>query len=264
MLKNILLNDKIILILILLNAVIIFLSGFSFQNNILKYLIIADNIITILFVIESIVKINTFGSTKYFSSNWNRFDFILIIFSIPSLILFLLNFDQLNISFLLSFRVLRVFKSFRFLKFIPGVGNLIVGVQRALRASLIVMFGLLIYIFLIGILSFYIFNESANEYFSNPLISLFTIFRIFTIEGWYEIPTFITKNYSSFQTFLTYIYFIFVLLSGGIFGLSLVNSIFVDAMVSDNNDELEKKIESLEIKIDELLKIEKERSDINQ
>jgi len=35
-------------------------------------------------------------------------------------------------------------------------------------------------------------------------------------------------------------------------------------MVSDNNDELEKKIESLEIKIDELLKIEKERSDINQ
>jgi voltage-gated sodium channel len=54
-------------------------------------------------------------------------------------------------------------------------------------------------------------------------------------------------------SFFTYIYFIFVVLSGGILGLSLVNSIFVDAMVSDNNDELEKKIERLELKIDLLL-----------
>ncbi|NLA24090.1 MAG: ion transporter, partial [Bacteroidales bacterium] len=35
--------------------------------------------------------------------------------------------------------------------------------------------------------------------------------------------------------------------------LSLVNSIFVDAMVSDNNDELERKVESLEAKIDLLM-----------
>ena len=32
-----------------------------------------------------------------------------------------------------------------------------------------------------------------------------------------------------------------ILITGGIFGLSLVNSIFVDAMVADNNDEIEKK-----------------------
>jgi len=49
------------------------------------------------------------------------------------------------------------------------------------------------------------------------------------------------------------VYFIFVVISGGIFGLSLVNSIFVDAMVSDNNDELEKKIELIDKKIDKLL-----------
>jgi voltage-gated sodium channel len=33
-----------------------------------------------------------------------------------------------------------------------------------------------------------------------------------------------------------------------------VNSIFVDAMVSDNNDDLERKIDELEKKIDLLLK----------
>jgi voltage-gated sodium channel len=52
---------------------------------------------------------------------------------------------------------------------------------------------------------------------------------------------------------LTKIYFVLILLTGGIFGLSLVNSIFVDAMVSDNNDELENKIDSLEKKIDNLI-----------
>lgn len=264
MLKKIFLNDKIILSLILLNAIIIFLNGFSFENNILYLLLIADNFITVLFVIESTVKIKEYGFSDYFKSNWNKLDFVLIILSIPSLVLFILNISDLNFSFILAFRVLRLFKSFRLLKFIPGVDNLIIGFQRALKASLIVIFGLIIYIFLLGILSFYLFNESSPEYFSNPLISLFTIFRIFTIEGWYEIPTFITKNYSAFLTFVTYIYFIFVLLSGGIIGLSLVNSIFVDAMVSDNNDELEQKIDTLESKIDKFLKLENERIDTNK
>jgi voltage-gated sodium channel len=35
--------------------------------------------------------------------------------------------------------------------------------------------------------------------------------------------------------------------------LSIVNSIFVDAMVSDNNDELEKKIDSIDSKINEIM-----------
>ncbi len=54
------------------------------------------------------------------------------------------------------------------------------------------------------------------------------------------------------------------MLSGGILGLSLVNSIFVDAMVSDNNDELQndvnnmsKKIDTLNTKIEELIKSQK-------
>jgi len=54
--------------------------------------------------------------------------------------------------------------------------------------------------------------------------------------------------------FLSKLYFVFLLLCGGIIGLSLVNSIFVDAMVSDNNDELQKEISNLSYKIDTLAK----------
>ena len=48
--------------------------------------------------------------------------------------------------------------------------------------------------------------------------------------------------------------FVIILITGGIFGLSLVNSFFVYSMVSENNEELEKKIDNLEKKIDELIK----------
>lgn len=46
------------------------------------------------------------------------------------------------------------------------------------------------------------------------------------------------------------IYFVVILIAGGIIGLSLVNSIFVDAMVSDNNDDLEREVKKLNQKID--------------
>lgn len=54
---------------------------------------------------------------------------------------------------------------------------------------------------------------------------------------------------------MTYVFFIFVLLSGGIFGLSIVNSIFVDAMISDNNDYLEKKVNEMDEKLNKLIEL---------
>jgi voltage-gated sodium channel len=68
-----------------------------------------------------------------------------------------------------------------------------------------------------------------------------------------DIPETLTSNYGEIKSFFTYVYFIFIVLSGGILGVSLVNSIFVDAMLSDNNDELMDKVNSLEKKIDILI-----------
>ncbi len=253
MLKKLFLNDRFILLLIILNAVIIFVGGFNLSNQKNYILTTIDNLITTLFIVELTIKLIEYGK-NYFASNWNKFDFVIILLSIPAFLAFILNIDIQDISFLLVFRVMRVFKSFRFLKFIPGIEHLIKGVQRALKASIIVMLGFIVYIFIIGVFSFYLFKETSPDYFSNPMVSLYSTFKIFTVEGWFEIPEHVTKNFSTTSSFFTYIYFIFIVLSGGILGLSLVNSIFVDAMVSDNNDELEKKIDNIEKKIDQLLK----------
>ena len=253
MLKKFLLNDHVILGLIILNALIIFIGGFDLGESNNNFVSVIDNILSVIFIVELILKLKEFGF-GYFSLNWNKLDFLLILFSLPALLAFIFRIDINDFSFLLVFRVMRVFKSFRFLKFIPGIDHLIRGTKRAIKSSIIVIFGFVVYIFIIGIFSFYLFKESSPEYFNNPLVSLYSTFKIFTIEGWFEIPEQVTNALSPIASFFTFIFFIFVVLSGGILGLSLVNSIFVDAMVSDNNDELEKKIQSLESKIDVLLK----------
>ena len=251
-------NEKFILFLILLNTITIFMSGFDLTQPQLFTISSFDNFITFLFLIELVIKINSNGFYSYWSSNWNKMDFILVLVSVPSLILFLVGSPQ-PLSILLVFRVLRVFKSFRFIKFIPGIEHIMNGLTRALKASVIILISFVVYIFIIGIFSFNLFQEISPEYFGDPLKSLYSIFKMFTMEGWYEIPESLVTELSTTLSFLTFLYFIFVVLTGGIFGLSLVNSIFVDAMVSDNNDDLERKIDLLNEKIDSLLTIKKDK-----
>lgn len=253
MIQRLLLNDRFILGLILVNAVIIFLQGFQLSKGTISTLIQADNIITIIFIFELVTKIKNYGLKEFSKSSWNIFDTILILLALPSLLLWMVNIHSLQLDYLLVLRVTRIFKFFRFLRFFPDIDQLINGVQRALKASIIVILGFFIFIFIISIVSCFFYRNIAPEYFGDPFLSLYSVFKIFTVEGWFEIPETIAQNATSTTAALTKIYFVVILLTGGIFGLSIVNSIFVDAMVSDNNDDLEKKVTSLEQKIDKLI-----------
>jgi len=254
------LNDRFILILILINSISLFAEGFKeLSSTWLFYIALVDILITILFATEAIVKIRHFSWKKYIASSWNMLDFVLVLLSLPSIFLLLMHGDMEGLSFLLIFRVTRVFKFFRFFRFIPGINQLIVGVQRALKASVFVLFGFFVFNFIIAILSCYMFKDLSPEYFGNPLKSMYSTFRIFTVEGWYDIPEKIVEKSSEMISVFIKLYFVIILIVGGILGLSLVNSIFVDSMVMDNNDELEKKVDLLNEKIEILLKKFEER-----
>lgn len=251
MLKRLFLNDAFIFCLILINALVIFIQEFNVQNSILS---IAEAVFTILFLVELIIKANHFGVSGYLSQKWNRFDFILILLSLPTLASFFFSSSVLALNFLLTLRVLRVFKFFRLIKFFPDINQMIAGVQRAIKASYVVFIGYFAIVFIFSVLTCSLFKNIAPEYFRDPLVSFYSIFRLFSIEGWYEIPDLIASRSNSIVAFFSVSYFIMLLLGGGILGLSIVNSIFVDAMVSDNNNKLEQQVENLERKIDNLHK----------
>ena len=79
---------------------------------------------------------------------------------------------------------------------------------------------------------------------------------MFTIEGWYEIPDAVAEGLSiPIAASLVRIYFSLLLVAGGNIGMSLINSIFVDAIVSDNNVDVKSQLSEMEAKIDELTKL---------
>ncbi len=251
LIKSFFLNDKSILALILINAIVIFLQGFppsQIDTIYLEWFGVVDDIISVLFLVEVIIKSRHYGWHDYLEPNWNKLDVILVALSIPPLLLYLLSVDETNFSVLLIFRVFRVFKFFRFVKFFPDMEHIVRSVRLALNASFSVLAGFMLLVFITSIMSCYFYQTIAPEYFGNPILSFYSVFKVFTIEGWNTIPDDICKmeGITPMTAFLTKTYFVALLFMGGIYGLSIVNSIFVDAMVSDNNEELEHKVDNLD------------------
>lgn len=247
--KRFFINDNMMLVLVLINTGIIFISGFIPNQG--GTLLVIDSIFTLLFLLEAIVKINVRGFMEYWSDSWNRFDFIIVLLALPSCInIFGIDFPGTNI--LLSLRMMRAFKSFRLLKFIPNIDSLLNGIKLAFKASFIVTVGLIVFLLIFSIITTFLFGNIVPDYFGNPALSVYSIFRLFTIEGWYEMPEAIATNSSTVMAVFARIYFSILLFLGGIIGMSLVNSIFVDAMAADNNDEVLEKLSQLEKKLDKI------------
>ena len=94
-----------------------------------------------------------------------------------------------------------------------------------------------------------LFGEKLPENLGNPFISLYTIFKIFTVDGWYEIPDLLAaQNQSIYWVILIRIYFLVTVVIGGILGLSIANAVFVDEMTADNTQKAEEML--IEIKND--------------
>jgi len=245
-------NEWLIITAILGNSILLFVLGYQeFRHD--PILSIIDHGFTIFFILEVLVKVGLYGWKSYISDSWNKFDFILVAISIPSLFELVIHIP--DISYLLVFRLLRVMRILRFMRFIPNISKMISGIVRAARASVFVFAALVIYNILLAVLSSHLFRSEAPELFGNPAISLYSIFQVFSLEGWNEIPSTIISNTDpdSMKPMFTRLFFFFVVLTGGIFGMSIMNAIFVDEMVMDNNDDLEKKVDELSSKLDQLL-----------
>jgi len=174
--KSLFLNDHFILILIVANALLIFVQEFDLNGNILDYF---EPVFTLLFVVEMVVKISDKGFKNYISDPWNRLDFVLIIISIPSIAAIFFTNSILNLNVFLALRVFRVFKFFRLIRFFPHVSTFIASIQRALKASYIVIAGFCLIIFMVSIVTCALYKNVVPEYFSNPVKAFYSIFRLF-------------------------------------------------------------------------------------
>ncbi len=244
-------NDKFITAIILLNSVVIFLQESGFNTHTVALI---DLICTLLFIIEMAVKQSALGLRGYWKDGWNRLDGTLVILSLPSIVAFFVPSQAVwgELSVLLVLRMLRILRFLRIIHIFPNFSVILRNFRKALKDSGGVFVGFFILIVIISLISCELFHSVSPEYFGTPIDSIYTIFRICTGEGWNEIPDDIAANSTLFTARWVRLYFSILLVLCSVIGLSLVNSIFVDAMVSDNNENMEKKIDYLNAKIDAL------------
>lgn len=241
---NWLVAEPLVLAIIGINVATIFLSGFSsVQESVGVWIGWVDYVCLLYFIAEAAIKIRQRGFAGYWERGWNRLDLFIVIGSSPMLLEPLLGDRVEFFSIMLMGRTLRLL---RIMRFVPNSDKIWAGIIRALKASAAVFLTLFVLNLILAMGANVLFAEISPEHFGDPLRSAYSLFKVFTIEGWYEIPEAIAaKGVDSEVIALVKIYFVIAVLVGGILGLSLANAVFVDEMTADNNDRLEAMVTKL-------------------
>ncbi len=258
-----LIHEYTVIAIIVINTLVLFFDEFPvIHKETAGKLIWIDYGCVVFFVFEAVLKIKTFRFKHYWKSAWDRFDFFVVIASLPSLLMPFVS-DVSITAFLLFplFRLGRLFRFFRLLRFIPNIQHIMDGIRRALRASVGIFMALVLLNLALSIGATMLFGKLAPEYFGDPLSSAYSLFKVFTVEGWYEIPDELAdKGKSEMMIRFLRGYFIFSVLVGGLLGFSLANAVFVDEMTMDNTRKVENMVETMHREMEEMhLKTQQEQ-----
>ena len=248
---NWLVSDRLVMTIIVLNAAALVLHEMAApETPSAKLWFWIDYGCVVFFLAESLFKIERDGWVRYWENSWNRFDFTVVVLSLPALLGPFLDVSQF--AFVLILRLGRLFRLFRVLRFIPNLDHLVNGIRRALRASIGVFLALVLSNLSLAVMATLLFRDLDPDHFGDPLSSGYSIFQVFTVEGWNEIAEDLEQRArASGETDPrllvagTRVFFVAAVLIGGILGLSLANAVFVDEMMMDNTETLERKVDAL-------------------
>ncbi len=250
--ESIWISEPVVLSVIVINTVALLAHSMCAEGSFAAR--ISGNVdiaCVVYFILEAVIKIQQTGMRDYWQSWWNKFDFFIVLTSLPVFLEPVIGIQ--GFATVLVLRLGRLLRLFRLMIFIPDLNRIFSGIARALRASVGVFVALMIFNVIFAIGATILFGHHAPEHFGNPFISIYTTFKIFTVEGWYDIPDLIAQRADSdVLVVLVRLYFVIVVIIGGILGLSLANAVFVDQMTMDNTAELETRVEKLTEEVREL------------
>ncbi|MGY2574887.1 ion transporter [Vibrio sp. C8] len=225
----------------------------SYTNSITVHLL--NWCLIVYFVFECIFKVKIHSWSKYISHFGNKFDFLIVVLSIVSLLS-----PSAAFGSIIYLRIFRIISLVKIIRLLPNTDHIVQGLIRAISASKAVLILLAIQLVFFSLLGFTLFSNVLPEYFADPLRSMNTIFGIFTVENWGAVPEAAKELNIPYLYYLVNAFVITVLVLGGFISLSLANAIFVDEMASDNNDSLIGEIEYLKKELIEIKSILKNKN----
>ncbi|MGF1754706.1 ion transporter [Vibrio makurazakiensis] len=197
-------NNKIfevfVISVIICSALMIGVNTYEIPSSILSVLKVLDWTITIIFLVEIVIRfVGEPNKKKFFHNFWNIFDTLIVVVSLIPI--------QSSDMAVLG-RLVRIFRVLRMVSIIPELRLLINSLVKALPQ--------LSYVMLLMFIIFYIYAAVGSTFFAsiNPVlwgdisISMLTLFRVMTFESWTSVMYETMEVYAlSWIYFLTFIFF---------------------------------------------------------
>ena len=186
--------EKILMILITANTIILSLfydtAGEIYNFVLDNFLFSFQNI----YIVEVMIKLIGLGAKAYWYDSWNRFDFLLTIFSVIDVIFWTQDMRNFIIKFEFCLKIMRVLRILRLLKMFKGLQKLLETLLFSLPPLINVGALLFLIIFVYAVLGVSLFSnithgEIIDEYnnFSNFGYAILILFKVMTGDEWFHI-----------------------------------------------------------------------------
>jgi voltage-dependent calcium channel L type alpha-1D len=124
----------------------------TFQKKTIGNLLL---VISFIFIVECLIKVTAFGfyvgHKTYLKDGWNILDFIIVLFSIPTLILDLMGAGA-DVGFMRGFRALRALRPLKFVSKNEGIKTVVNALLESIPSLLNVLLIVLLFLLVFGIL----------------------------------------------------------------------------------------------------------------
>eukprot|EP00050_Salpingoeca_kvevrii_P002109 m.186932 g.186932 ORF g.186932 m.186932 type:complete len:1593 (-) comp10537_c4_seq1:430-5208(-) len=183
-----------ILVVILLNMLAFMFEHYEQSDDWTLGLFVVNVLFTVVYIAEMIIKMIGLR-WRYFTSNWNRFDFAIVIVSVIGLIMDIVAASlPVNPTALRILRIFRVIRVLRIAKSAKQIRTLFLTLLLSLPALLNVGTLLLLIVFIYAVIGMNLFgnvirNGALNEFhnFDDFGNSLLMLFRLATAAGWNDV-----------------------------------------------------------------------------
>ncbi len=171
--------EALVVTIIIFSALIAGFKTFPFTSQYQEIFNTLDYVITAIFLFELLIRLLSEKRAKdFFKNGWNIFDTVIVIISLVPI-----N----NADLVVVGRMLRIFRIMRVISFIPELRILVEALFQVIPKMMYILVLLFIFFYIYGTVGATFFGDINPDLWGNVALSMLTLFRIMTLEGWTEV-----------------------------------------------------------------------------
>lgn len=242
-----------ILVCILLNTASLAADHYMISDSFANVLRSANQVFTIIFIVEAALKILGDGFLRYLSDGFNRFDFVIVCVSILELTVLS------GTAGLGAFRVIRVFRVVRIVRYLRSMQVILSVVVRSLPSFSYIALLLFLFAFIYAVLGMQLFGGTFDptkiggepgdplprNNFDTLHAAFVTVFQVLAGEAWNEVMS----DWVAMTTPWHMLYFMSWVIIGQFILLNLFLAILLDnfGAAGDEEEDLESEVDDEEL-----------------